>query len=305
MRYPSATSCAYASTTTPRETPSSAASAREDGSRTPPASRPEPTASRSCASSCARSGAPPSRASASSSSGAEVVLFTAIEVVLAIGPLATYGRTRVQPQATPHAPGAVAGPPPRPLRACRAAAAALAACGAMAAVGSSFAVLDGLRGYPAAGGQALRYAAGAALLAALARGRIGRPSPRELVRLALLAATGLVAFNVLVLAAEGSMDPGSVGVIVATVPVLLALAGPLQAGQRPQARLVAAGAIVAAGAATVQGLGGAITPGASRPRSARSPARPRSRCSPRRCSPRSARSACPPGRRCSRCRCSR
>ena len=127
----------------------------------------------------------------------------------------------------------------------------MAACGAMAAVGSSFAVLDGLRDYPAAGGQAMRYAVGAALLAALARGRIGRPSRTELVRLALLAATGLAAFNVLVLVAEDSMDPGSVGVVVATVPVLLALAGPLQAGRRPQARLVAAGAIVAAGAAAI------------------------------------------------------
>jgi drug/metabolite transporter (DMT)-like permease len=129
--------------------------------------------------------------------------------------------------------------------------ASVAACGAMAAVGSSFAVLDGLRDYPAAGGQAMRYAVGAALLAALARGRIGRPSRGELVRLALLAATGLAAFNVLVLAAEESMDPGSVGVVVATVPVLLALAGPLQAGRRPQARLVAAGGIVAAGAAAI------------------------------------------------------
>jgi drug/metabolite transporter (DMT)-like permease len=135
----------------------------------------------------------------------------------------------------------------------------VAACGAMAAVGSSFAVLDGLRDYPAAGGQALRYAVGAALLAGLARGRIGRPSKRELIRLALLAATGLAAFNVLVLAAEDSMDPGSVGVVVATVPVLLALAGPLQAGHKPQARLVAAGAIVATGAAAVQGLGGDVS----------------------------------------------
>ena len=137
--------------------------------------------------------------------------------------------------------------------------ASVAACGAMAAVGSSFAVLDGLRDYPAAGGQAMRYAVGAALLALFARGRIGRPSGGELVRLALLAATGLAAFNVLVLAAEDSMDPGSVGVVVATVPVLLALAGPLQAGRRPQARLVAAGAIVALGAAAVQGLGGDIS----------------------------------------------
>jgi len=160
-------------------------------------------------------------------------------------------------------------------------AAALAACAGMAAVGSSFAVLNGLRDYPAAGGQALRYAAGAMLLAAFARGRIGRPTARELVRLALLAATGLAAFNVLVLAAEGSMDPGSVGVVVATVPVLLALAGPLQAGRRPQARLVAAGAIVAVGAATVQGLGGDVS-AQSRRRSARSAARPRSACSPRR-----------------------
>jgi drug/metabolite transporter (DMT)-like permease len=138
-------------------------------------------------------------------------------------------------------------------------AAALAACGAMAAVGSSFAVLGGLRDYPAAGGQALRYAAGAALLTALARGHLTRPTRRQLARLVLLAASGLAAFNLLVLAAEASMDPGSVGVVVATVPILLALVGPLQAGRRPQARLVGAGAIVAAGAAAVQGLGGHVS----------------------------------------------
>jgi drug/metabolite transporter (DMT)-like permease len=165
-----------------------------------------------------------------------------MDVVLAIGPLRTYGRT-VSNERKRMSPVA----------------AALAASGAMAAVGSSFAVLDGLRDYPAAGGQALRYAAGAALLTAFARGRIGWPAKGELVRLALLAASGLAAFNMLVLAAEDSMDPGSVGVVVATVPVLLALAGPLQAGRKPQARLVAAGAIVAAGAAVVQGLGGDVT----------------------------------------------
>jgi drug/metabolite transporter (DMT)-like permease len=62
-----------------------------------------------------------------------------------------------------------------------------------------------------------------------------------------------------VLAAEASMDPGSVGVVVATVPVLLALAGPLQARRRVEPRLVAAAAVVAAGAAVVQGLGGDVT----------------------------------------------
>jgi drug/metabolite transporter (DMT)-like permease len=132
----------------------------------------------------------------------------------------------------------------------------------MAIVGSSFAVLDTLRDYPQGGGQALRYAVGAALLFAVALrgpGPLTRPSRRQLVRLALLAATGLAAFNLLVMAAEESMDPGSVGVIVATVPVLLALAGPLQDGRRPERRVVSAAVVVAAGAAAVQGLGGEMT----------------------------------------------
>jgi drug/metabolite transporter (DMT)-like permease len=128
----------------------------------------------------------------------------------------------------------------------------------MAIVGSSFAVLDTLRDYPQAGGQALRYAVGAALLFAAVRA----PGPlalRQIGRLALLAATGLAAFNLLVMAAEESMDPGSVGVIVATVPVLLALAGPLQDGRRPELRVVGAAVVVAVGAAVVQGLAGDVT----------------------------------------------
>jgi drug/metabolite transporter (DMT)-like permease len=129
----------------------------------------------------------------------------------------------------------------------------------MAIVGSSFAVLDTLRAYPQSGGQAVRYAVGAALLLALGGRRLPRLTARQAGRLALLAASGLAAFNLLVMAAEESMDPGSVGVIVATVPVLLALAGPLQDGRRPEARVVAAAALVAVGAAIVQGLGGDVT----------------------------------------------
>jgi drug/metabolite transporter (DMT)-like permease len=129
---------------------------------------------------------------------------------------------------------------------------------AMAIVGSSFAVLDTLRGYPASGGQAVRYAAGAALLILIGR-RLPLPTRPQLVRLLALAASGLAAFNLLVLAAEASMDPGSVGVIVGAVPVLLALAGPLQARRRPEARVVAAAVVVAAGAAAVQGMGGEMT----------------------------------------------
>ncbi|HEY6691528.1 MAG TPA: DMT family transporter [Solirubrobacteraceae bacterium] len=130
---------------------------------------------------------------------------------------------------------------------------------AMAIVGSSFAVLDTLRDYPQSGGQALRYTAGAAVLFLVAGRRLPRPTTRQMIRLALLATTGLAAFNLLVLAAEASMDPGSVGVIVAAVPVLLALAGPLQARRKVQPRVVAAAVAVAAGAAVVQGLGGEMT----------------------------------------------
>jgi drug/metabolite transporter (DMT)-like permease len=134
-----------------------------------------------------------------------------------------------------------------------------AAAGAMAFVGSSFAVLDTLHDYPASGGQAMRYAAGAGLLILIAGGKLLRPTRRQLGRLALLAASGLVAFNLLVLAAERSMDPGSVGVIVAAVPVLLALAGPAQDRRRPEARVVGAAILVAAGAAAVQGMSGDIS----------------------------------------------
>ena len=129
----------------------------------------------------------------------------------------------------------------------------------MAIVGSSFAVLDTLRDYPQSGGQAVRYAAGAALLFLLAGRRLPRPTGRQAARLALLAASGLAAFNLLVMGAEASMDPGSVGVIVAVVPVLLALAGPIQQGHRPDPRVVAAAVVVAVGAAVVQGLAGAVT----------------------------------------------
>jgi drug/metabolite transporter (DMT)-like permease len=136
---------------------------------------------------------------------------------------------------------------------------AAGAAAGMAIVGSSFAVLDTLRDYPQAGGQAVRYAVGAALLLAMGGRRLPRISARQAGRLILLAASGLAAFNLLVMAAEESMDPGSVGVIVATVPVLLALAGPLQDGRRPERRVVGAAVVVAAGAAAVQGLGGDVT----------------------------------------------
>jgi drug/metabolite transporter (DMT)-like permease len=134
-----------------------------------------------------------------------------------------------------------------------------AALAALLAVGSSLALLETIDDYPAAGGQAVRYALGAALLALILRGRLPRVTGRQLARLAVLAATGLAGFNLLVIAAERSMDPASVGVVIATVPIVLAIAGPLQERRRIQPRVLLAAAVVALGAAAVQGVGGEVT----------------------------------------------
>jgi len=135
----------------------------------------------------------------------------------------------------------------------------LAACAAFAAVGSLVAAADAIADYPVAGGQGLRYALATAVLLVLTRGRLPRLEPRELVFLAALAATGLVLFNVFVIAAVREGDAATVGVIVGCVPVVLAVGGPLLDGRRPSLRLVAAAAVVAAGAAAVEQAGGGLT----------------------------------------------
>jgi drug/metabolite transporter (DMT)-like permease len=138
------------------------------------------------------------------------------------------------------------------------------ACGAALAVGSSVAVLGLLTEYPALGGQAVRYALAAALLAAVAvASRRGLPAicGRDALQLAALAATGLVAFNLLVFGALEEAEPSAVGVVVGCAPIVLALAGPLLARRAPVARVVAAALVVTVGAAVVQGVGDATLAG--------------------------------------------
>jgi drug/metabolite transporter (DMT)-like permease len=130
--------------------------------------------------------------------------------------------------------------------------------GATLAVGSSVAVLGLLTDYPALGSQAVRYGLAAALLATVAAaGRRGLPkiSWRDALQLAALAATGLVAFNLLILGALEESEPAAVGVVVGCVPVVLALAVPLLAWRAPVGRVVAAAVVVTIGAAVVQGVG--------------------------------------------------
>lgn len=130
---------------------------------------------------------------------------------------------------------------------------------AMFCVGTLTGVSPDLHHYPVYGGQALRYMAGAALLLMATRAaglRRIRLSAREIMLVAALAATGLAAFNVFIVEATRYTSPATVATIVATVPIILALLGPLQVGRRPATRTVFGAVIVACGAAMATGLGG-------------------------------------------------
>ncbi|MEO3822470.1 DMT family transporter [Actinomadura sp. B10D3] len=130
---------------------------------------------------------------------------------------------------------------------------------AMFFVGTLTAVSATISGYPVFGGQAARYAVAALVLLAVARftGRPARrPSARDWLLLAALAATGLVAFNVCIVAATADTSPATIGTVIATVPIVLALAGPLLEGRRPAPAIIVSACVVAAGAGLASGFGG-------------------------------------------------
>ncbi len=130
----------------------------------------------------------------------------------------------------------------------------------MILVGSSVAASSLVAGYPILAGQAARYALGAAVLAALARGRLPRPRPAEIPRLLALAATGLARFNIFLIGALREAEAGSVGMIVGCVPLALALLGPVLEGRAPSGRVVIGALLVSAGAVVVQWSGGLMSP---------------------------------------------
>ena len=144
---------------------------------------------------------------------------------------------------------------------------------AMSVLGASTAVSAHLTRYPVLGGQALRYTLAAAVFAVIVRRR-GlpriRPTAREWLLLALLSATGLVLFNVFVLAALRHTDAATLGSVVACSPLVLAIAGPLVTRTGPGTRpgtsaitrhrlrkgpAIGAAGLVVAGSAMVQGFG--------------------------------------------------
>ncbi|MCY1138885.1 DMT family transporter [Actinoplanes sp. Pm04-4] len=135
---------------------------------------------------------------------------------------------------------------------------ALAGATGMAFVGGSVAVSGFLAGAPSLTVQSLRYAVACLLLvlfARVTRQRLVRPRRTEWLWLAGVVVTGMVVFNVALVQGSRHAEPAVLGVAVACVPLLLAVAGPLLEGQAPARRLIVAALVVTAGAALVQGFG--------------------------------------------------
>ncbi len=128
----------------------------------------------------------------------------------------------------------------------------------MALVGSSVTVSRALVDAPLFATQAVRYAAAALLLFAMARAArvpVHRPRGREWLWLAGIAATGLVLFNGAVVRGVAHAEPAVIAVAVASVPILLGLIGPFLEGRRPSRRVLLAAPVVVAGAVLVEGAG--------------------------------------------------
>lgn len=129
----------------------------------------------------------------------------------------------------------------------------------MFAVGTLAAVSALISSYPVYGGQAMRYAVAAALLFAVAafRGQgLLRLTPREWAYLITLAALGLVAFNTFIIEATHDASPALIGTIIGTVPIVLAVIGPLAQRRAPAPRVLIGASIVVIGATLATGLGG-------------------------------------------------
>lgn len=137
-------------------------------------------------------------------------------------------------------------------------AAGLAGALGMVCVGGSVAVSGALAGAPVLTVQALRYAVACVLLLLFARrtgARLVAPKGAEWLWLSGVVVTGMVVFNLALVRGARHAEPAVLGVAVACVPILLAVAGPLLQGHRPLPGLVLAAAVVTGGAGLVQGLG--------------------------------------------------
>jgi drug/metabolite transporter (DMT)-like permease len=128
----------------------------------------------------------------------------------------------------------------------------------MVFVGGSVAVSAVLRDGPMLWGQGIRYAAASALLVGVAtvlRVPLVRPRGREWLWLLGVSMLGLVVFNVALVVGSAHAEPAVLGVAVASVPIVMAVLGPLLQGEAPRRRILVAAGVVTVGAALVQGFG--------------------------------------------------
>jgi drug/metabolite transporter (DMT)-like permease len=147
------------------------------------------------------------------------------------------------------------------------------AASGMTIVGTLTAVSATIARYPVYGGQAVRYAVAAVILLLVVRlrDRAGRPSGssparsrptvREWALITVLAATGLAGFNVCVVEGTRHTTPATIGTVVGTVPIVLAIVVPLLERRRPAPRLVLSAVVVTLGAVVADGLGGGSASG--------------------------------------------
>lgn len=135
---------------------------------------------------------------------------------------------------------------------------ALSAAAAMVLVGGSVAVSGVVAPSIMLTAGSVRYAIACLLLVGYARlsGRpLVRPRGAEWLWLTGIAATGLVTFNVALVAGSRHAEPAVLGVAVASVPPVLSVVGPLLQGVRPRRAVVAGAVVVSCGAALVDGMG--------------------------------------------------
>ncbi|MFP3968383.1 DMT family transporter [Actinomadura fulvescens] len=141
----------------------------------------------------------------------------------------------------------------------------LGAGSAMFFVGTLTAVSATIADYPVFGGQAVRYTVAAAILLVAVRLVDSRQTRRrftlrdltvrDLALLTALAGTGLAAFNVFIVAATRDTSPATIGTVIATVPIALALVGPILERRRPSPVIVVSAVVVTLGAGLANGLG--------------------------------------------------
>lgn len=161
----------------------------------------------------------------------------------------------------PSAPSAQAALAAAPVASARSARYVVQGALAMSVLGASTAVSARITDYPVLGGQALRYTLAAAVFAVIVRRRDlprVRITARDWLLLTLLSATGLILFNIFVLATLRHTDAATLGSVLACSPLVLAIAGPLVArtGRRLRRGVVlGAAGLVVAGSAMVQGFG--------------------------------------------------